>query len=57
MNIFIGEERKRDYKIIKRINDEASGQENEGIMVDFLRQNPGYNSLGNKKRERFLIEF
>lgn len=57
MNIFIKKERKKDYKIIKRINDEAFGQENEGIMVDVLRQNPGYNSLDNKKREKFLIEF
>ena len=44
MNILIREERKNDYAEIKKINDLAFGQENEGKMVEALRKTLDYNS-------------
>ncbi|MCJ2513987.1 MAG: N-acetyltransferase [Candidatus Thermoplasmatota archaeon] len=43
MDILIRGERKEDYDDIKKINDLAFGQENEGRMVEALRKTRGYN--------------
>ena len=43
MDIIIRNERKEDYDDIKKINDLAFGQENEGRMVEALRKTRGYN--------------
>jgi predicted N-acetyltransferase YhbS len=42
MNIAIRPEHKDDYDSIKRINDEAFGQENEGLLVSALRKTSKY---------------
>jgi predicted N-acetyltransferase YhbS len=44
MDILIREERKNDYDEIKKINDLAFGQENEGKMIEALRKTLDYNS-------------
>lgn len=38
MNVTIRQEQPGDYESIKRLNDEAFGQENEGRMVNALRK-------------------
>ena len=43
MDVSIREERKNDYDEIKKINDFAFGQENEGKMVEALRKTLDYN--------------
>ena len=44
MGVLIRSERKNDYKEIKKINDLAFGQENEGKMVEAFRKTADYNS-------------
>jgi predicted N-acetyltransferase YhbS len=44
MDVSIREERKNDYDIIKKINDLAFGQKNEGKMVEELRKTSVFNS-------------
>jgi len=44
MNIKIRHERKNDYDEIKRINDLAFGQENEGKMIEALRKTSNYDT-------------
>jgi len=44
MDIQIREERESDYNEIKKINDLAFGQKNEGKMVEALRKTSDYNS-------------
>jgi len=43
MDVSIRDERKNDYDEIKKINDLAFGQENEGKMVEVLRKTLDYN--------------
>lgn len=45
MDILIRHERKNDYDKIRKINDLAFGQENEGKMIDALRKTSDYNYL------------
>jgi predicted N-acetyltransferase YhbS len=42
MNIFIRSEKKSDFRDIKKITDLAFKQENEGVMIGKLRENPKY---------------
>jgi len=42
MDIKIRNEKEADYLQIKKVNDLAFKQENEGILVDKLRQNPKF---------------
>ena len=42
MKITIRQETIHDYSQIKKVNDEAFGQENEGNLIDKLRFNPGF---------------
>ena len=42
MNILIRSEEKKDYDGIKKVNDLAFGQINEGIMIEKLRDNSDY---------------
>jgi predicted N-acetyltransferase YhbS len=42
MNILIRSEKKSDYRDIKEITDLAFKQENEGLMIRKLRENPKY---------------
>lgn len=44
MDIKIRTERQNDYKEIKKINDLAFGQENEGKMIESLRKTLDYNA-------------
>ena len=43
MDVLIREEEKNDYDEIKKINDLAFGQENEGKMIEVLRETLDYN--------------
>jgi predicted N-acetyltransferase YhbS len=43
MDVLIREESKNDYDKIKKINDLAFGQENEGKMIEALRKTVDYN--------------
>lgn len=43
MDIIIRNERKNDYDEIRKINDLAFGQENEGKMIESLRKTSDYN--------------
>ena len=45
MDVLIRNEEKDDYSEIRKINDLAFGQENEGKMVDALRKKSEYNYL------------
>jgi len=45
MDILIRNERKNDYNQIKKINDLAFGQKNEGKMIEALRKTSDYNYL------------
>jgi len=45
MDILIRNERKNDYDQIKKINDLAFGQKNEGKMIEALRKTSDYNYL------------
>ena len=42
MNIFIRPEEKSDYSDIKKVNDLAFKQKNEGLMIEKLRDNPKF---------------
>jgi len=42
MNVLIRSEQNEDYDSIKRVNDEAFGQENEGLLVNALRKTSKY---------------
>ena len=42
MNLIIRPESEKDYSQIKNINDNAFGQENEGILIEKLRKNKNY---------------
>ena len=45
MDVLIRNEEKDDYNDIRKINDLAFGQENEGKLVDSLRKKSEYNHL------------
>ena len=45
MEVLIRNERKNDYDQIRKINDLAFGQENEGKMIDALRKTSDFNYL------------
>ncbi len=45
MDVSIRNERKNDYDEIRKINDLAFGQENEGKMIEALRKTSDFNSL------------
>lgn len=45
MDVSIRNERKNDYDEIRKINDLAFGQENEGKMIEALRKTSNYNHL------------
>jgi predicted N-acetyltransferase YhbS len=45
MDVIIRNEKKEDYNEIKRINDLAFGQENEGKMIEAFRKTKDYNNL------------
>ena len=45
MDLLIRYERKNDYDQIKKINDLAFGQKNEGEMIEALRKTSDYNYL------------
>ena len=42
MNVIIRSEEENDYILIKKINDSAFNQNNEGVMIEKLRDNPEY---------------
>ena len=42
MNVLIRSEEKNDYEAIKKINDLAFNQINEGVMIEKLRDNPEF---------------
>jgi putative acetyltransferase len=44
MEVYIRTERKNDYNQIRKINDLAFGQENEGKMIEALRKTLDYNA-------------
>ena len=44
MEVNIRKERKNDYNQIRKINDLAFGQENEGKMIESLRKTSDYNA-------------
>lgn len=42
MNVLIRSEEKNDYEAIKKVNDLAFNQINEGVMIEKLRDNPEF---------------